>query len=134
MPESLLDTDTLSLYRRSHPRVLAQAAAYMRQYGQLVFTELTRYEVIRGLMAAQASRQLVGFERFCLLHRIVPFDAVSARKSAEIWAQLRARGQPIGEVDTMIAGVALAHGFAVVSRNVVHFSRVPGLVVLDWTS
>ena len=35
------------LYRRSHPRVSAQAAAYMRQYGQLVFTELTHYEVVR---------------------------------------------------------------------------------------
>jgi tRNA(fMet)-specific endonuclease VapC len=134
MPESLLDTDILSLYRRSQPRVSAQAAAYMRQYGQLVFTELTRYEVIRGLMAAKATRQLVGFEQFCRLHRILPFDEASAWKSAEIWAELRARGQPIGEVDTMIAGVALAHGLAVVSRNVVHFSRVPGLVVLDWTA
>ena len=134
MPESLLDTDTLSLYRRSHPRVSAQVAAYIRQYGQLIFTELTRYEVLRGLMAAKATRQLVGFEQLCRLHRILPFDEASARKSAEIWAELRARGQPIGEVDTMIAGAALAHELAVVSRNVVHFSRVPGLVVLDWTA
>ena len=74
MPASLLDTDILSLYRRSHPRVSAQAAAYMRQYGQLVFTELTRYEVLRGLMAAKATRQLVGFAQFCRLHRILPFD------------------------------------------------------------
>lgn len=133
MPESLLDTDILSLYRRSHPRVTAQAAAYMRQYGQLVFTELTRYEVMRGLIAAKATRQLVGFEQLCRLHRIVPFDEMAVRKSAEIWAELRARGEPIGEVDTMIAGVALAQGLAVVSRNIVHFSRVSGLIVLDWT-
>jgi tRNA(fMet)-specific endonuclease VapC len=134
MPEALLDTDTLSLYRRSHPRVVAHAAAYMRHYGQLVWTELTRYEVLRGLLAAQATRQLRGFEQFCRLHRIVPFDEGSARQAAEIWAELRTRGQPIGEVDTLIAGVALAHDFAVVSRNVVHFRRVPGLVVLDWTT
>jgi tRNA(fMet)-specific endonuclease VapC len=99
-----------------------------------VFTELTRYEVLRGLLAAQATRQLGGFEQFCRLHRLLPFDEVSARKAAEIWAELRARGQPIGEVDTLIAGVALAHGLAVVSRNVVHFRRVSGLVVLDWTT
>lgn len=134
LPEAVLDTDTLSLYRRAHAQVTRHAAAYIRRYGQLTFTELTRYEVLRGLTAAHATRQLAAFERFCRLHRILPFDAEAARRSADIWADLRARGQPIGEVDTMIAGIALAHGLAVVSHNVHHFGRVTGLVVLDWTT
>jgi len=134
MPEALLDTDTLSLYRRAHTQVTRHAAAYIRSYGQLTFTELTRYEVLRGLIAAQTSSQLTAFENFCRLHRILPFDAEAARRSADIWADLRARGQPIGEVDTMIAGIALAQGLAVVSHNVNHFGRVTGLVVLDWTT
>jgi len=134
LPEALLDTDTLSLYRWAHAQVTRHAAAYIRHYGQLTFTELTRYEVLRGLTAAQAHRQLTAFERFSRLHRILPFDAEAARRSADIWADLRARGQPIGEVDTMIAGIALAHGLAVVSHNVNHFGRVTGLVVLDWAT
>ena len=134
MPEALLDTDTLSLYRRAHAQVTRHAAAYIRRYGQLTFAELTRYEVLRGLIAAQATRQLTAFESFCRRHRILPFDAEAARRSADIWADLRARGQPIGEVDTMIAGIALAHGLAVVSHNVNHFGRVSGLVMLDWTT
>jgi tRNA(fMet)-specific endonuclease VapC len=134
MPEALLDTDTLSLYRRAHAQVTRRAAAYIRRYGQLTFTELTRYEVLRGLIAAQASRQLTALESFCRLHRILPFDAEAARQSADIWADLRARGQPIGEVDTMIAGIALAQGLAVASHNVNHFGCVTGLVVLDWTT
>ena len=134
MPEALLDTDTLSLYRRAHAQVTRHAAAYIRRYGQLTFTELTRYEVLRSLIAAQASRQLTAFEGFCRLHRILPFGAEAAKRSADIWADLRARGQPIGEVDTMIAGIALAQGLAVVSHNVSHFGRVTGLVVLDWTT
>jgi tRNA(fMet)-specific endonuclease VapC len=133
LPEAVLDTDTLSLYRRAHAQVIRHVAAYIRHYGQLTFTELTRYEVLRGLTAARATRQLAAFERFCRLHRILPFNAEAARRSADIWAGLRARGQPIGEVDTMIAGIALAHGVAVVSHNVHHFDRVTGLVVLDWT-
>src|SRR5437762_3136529 len=101
----------------AHAQVTGHAAAYIRRYGQLTFTELTRYEVLRGLIAAQASRQLTAFESFCRLHRILPFDAEAARRSAGTWADLRARGQPIGEVDTMIAGIALAHGLAVVSQT-----------------
>jgi len=134
MPEAWLDTDTLSLYRRAHAQVIRHAAAYIRHYGKLTFTELTRYEVLRGLTAAQANRQLAAFELFSRLHRILPFDAEAARRSADIWADLRARGQPIGKVDTMIAGIALAHGLAVVSHNVNHFGRVTGLVMLDWTT
>jgi hypothetical protein len=49
IPESLLDTDTLSLYGRGHPRVRANASAYLAIYGQFTFSELTRYEVTRGL-------------------------------------------------------------------------------------
>jgi tRNA(fMet)-specific endonuclease VapC len=111
MPEALLDTDTLSLYRRAHAQITRHAAAYIRR-----------------------CRQLAAFESFCRLHRILPFDAEAARRSADIWADLRARGQPIGEVDTMIAGIALAQGLALVSHNVNHFGRVTGLVVLDWTT
>jgi len=62
MPEALLDTDTLSLYRRSHPQVTAHAAAYIRQHGQLTLSEITRYEVLRGLTAAQATRPRAAFE------------------------------------------------------------------------
>jgi tRNA(fMet)-specific endonuclease VapC len=71
MPEALLDTDTLSLYRRAHAQVSRHAAAYIRRYSQLTYTELTRYEILRGLIAAQASRQLMAFESFCRLHRIL---------------------------------------------------------------
>ena len=133
-PEAVLDTDTLSLYRRAHAHVSRHAATYIRRYGQLTFTELSRYEVLRGLTAAQAHRQLAAFELFSRLHRILPFDAEATRRSADIWADLRAGGQPIGEVDTMIAGIALARSLAVVSHNVNHFGRVTGLVVLDWTT
>jgi tRNA(fMet)-specific endonuclease VapC len=47
-------------------------------------------------------------------------------------AQLEAQGTPIGAVDTMIAGVALAHGLILVTRNVREFERVQGLQILNW--
>jgi tRNA(fMet)-specific endonuclease VapC len=134
MPEALLDTDTLSLYSRVHAQVTRYAAAYSRCYGQLTFTELTRNEVLRRLTAARASRQLATFARFFRLQSTIQFDVKVARRSADNWADLHARGQMIGEVDTMIAGIVLAHGLAVVSHNANHFGRVTGLVVLDWTT
>jgi len=46
------------------------------------------------------------------------------------WARkLRAQGQMIGANDLWIGATAGAAGFPLVTRNVEHFSRLPGLVV-----
>jgi len=134
MPEALLDTDTLSLLRRRHPQVVTHARAYLRRYGKLTFSELTRYEVVRGYKKVGATRQLAAFERFCQQHRVLPLDWSALEQAAEIWAELSRKGKLIGEVDILLAGMALAHGLAVVTRNTVHFQRIQGLVVLDWTT
>lgn len=132
MPEALLDTDTLSLLRRRHPQVVAHARVYLQRYGQLTFSELTRYEVVRGYKKIGAFRQLAIFERFCHQHRVLPLDWGALEQAAEIWAELSRRGELIGEVDILLAGTAMAHGLAIVTSNVSHFQRVGRLVVLDW--
>jgi tRNA(fMet)-specific endonuclease VapC len=132
-PEALLDTDTTSLYLRRDPRVRAQAAAYLLTKEYLTLSELTYYEVIRGLRSRDARRQLATFERLVAECRVLPFDRACADTAADLWADLRRRGLPIGEVDVLLAGTALAHGLAIVTHNVDHFNRVPGLTVIDWT-
>jgi len=133
MIPALLDTDTLSLYHRHHRRVSTHVSSYMQQFGQLILSELTYYEVTRGLKAISAATQLADFERFCQQHQILPFTHAAAVLAADIWADLKQRGQLIGEIDMLIAGVALSQGLAVVSQNTRHFGRIAGLTVIDWT-
>jgi tRNA(fMet)-specific endonuclease VapC len=64
--------------------------------------------------------------------RLLPFDRQAAEASARIRAELEALGKPIGPIDTLIAGTALATGATLVSHNVKEFRRVPGLRVIDW--
>jgi len=40
----------------------------------------------------------------------------------------------IGTMDLKIAGITLAHGATLLSRNVTDFQKVPGLLVEDWTT
>jgi tRNA(fMet)-specific endonuclease VapC len=61
-----------------------------------------------------------------------PFDLSAAQHAAKVRAQLEEVGTPIGPVDTMIAGIALAHQLTMVTRNVREFARVPGLQVQNW--
>lgn len=132
-PLVLLDTDTLSLLRRGHSQVSQRAAAYIVQHGRLTFTSLTWYEVVRGYRAIGAHRQLQVFEQFCRYCQILALDNKALDTAATIYADLRQRGELIGEVDIFIAGIAMANGMGVVTRNTDHFRRVKGLFVEDWS-
>jgi len=133
MNPTLLDTDTLTLLHKHHPQVSINAAAYISQFKQLMLTEFSYYEITRGLKAVGATTQLVSFELFCQAHRILPFSHPAAVLAADIWTDLKRRGTLIGEVDVLIAGIALTEGLSVATHNVSHFTRINGLQVIDWT-
>jgi len=130
----LLDTDILSFLQRGDQRVTQHATDYIITYGRLDFTELTWYEVVRGYRAIGARRQLETFEAFCHRCNILPLNRNALDCVANIYTGLRRRGELIGEVDILIAGIALTHGMGIATRNVGHFSRIAGLHVENWTA
>ena len=64
---------------------------------------------------------------------VVPFDAADARVAGAVRANLEAVGRPIGPLDTLIAGQALARGLILVTANTQAFIRVEGLHCEDWS-
>lgn len=63
---------------------------------------------------------------------ILPFDLDSARQAAKTQAHLERCVTPIGNLDTLIAGIALAHDLTLVTHNTREFDRVPDLRVENW--
>lgn len=64
---------------------------------------------------------------------IIPLLEEDIEATAKVRSSLRLRGRPIGDVDVLIAGQALARGWTVVTRNVKHFGGVEGLPIIDWS-
>lgn len=67
----------------------------------------------------------------------IPFDALElgledARCAGNIRAVLTRAGTPIGPLDTLIAGQAVARGLTMITRNVREFARVERLRVENW--
>ena len=55
MIEAILDTDILSeVLKRKHPQVLTVARQYLIEHQRFAFSEMTIYEIIRGLKATHA--------------------------------------------------------------------------------
>ena len=63
---------------------------------------------------------------------VLPFDALAARRYGEARAELERHGVPLDGPDMRIGAIALARGFIVVTGNVRHFQRIPGLRVENW--
>ena len=58
--------------------------------------------------------------------------AREAAAAARLRTELESRGQPIGPLDTLIAGTAIACGAILVTRNTREFGWVLGLRIEDW--
>ena len=51
---------------------------------------------------------------------------------AEVKAQLRRAGLQIEEFDMLIGSSAVHHGYVMVTENVSHFERIPGIEIENW--
>ncbi|HKP54650.1 MAG TPA: type II toxin-antitoxin system VapC family toxin [Chloroflexia bacterium] len=131
-PQALLDSDILSSVLRDDPRVVSRAEEYVLTNGQLQFSLISRFEILRGLKAKGARFQLVVFERFCRKHQVLPITDEIIVQASDIYADLRRHGAIIGDADILIAATALVHGMALATNNERHFSRINDLQIQNW--
>ena len=63
---------------------------------------------------------------------VLPFDAEAAEIYGPLRAELERAGRRIDEPDLRIASIALSRDLTLVTGNVRHFARVPGLALENW--
>lgn len=138
----ILDTDCLSLLQRK------RGDAYVTLFNKLsafspeeIATTIVSFdEQMRGWMSIVArSRKtellidayadlesfLEAFKRM----RVISFD----ERSGMIFDDLDSQKLRVGTMDLRIASIAMSQDAILVSRNLVDFERIPGLIVEDWT-
>lgn len=134
MTPALLDTDILSAIMKAKLPVVAQhAVSYLNQHGRFSFSSITRFEILRGLLATSATVRLRAFESMCQRSEIIELTDPIIVRAAELYADLSRRGQLISDADILIAATALYHGRTLVTANTAHFQRVHGLAIRNWT-
>lgn len=127
------DTDVLSAALRKTPSLpLLRRLALVPPAAQFT-TAINAGELLYGA-ARKGSPALVARVRAVLRRAqiILPFDEHAAEVYGELRAKLEKAGARIDEPDLRIASIALAHDLTLVTGNVRHFARVPGLRVENW--
>ncbi len=130
--EVLLDTDTLSAMMRRVANVQAHSNKYLLNHSKFNFSTISRFEILPGLKAKNALKQIASFNAFCSNNNAVPLSDPVVVCAADIYAELYKRGQLISDADILIAASALEYSYVLVTNNLAHFERIPGLRIENW--
>lgn len=128
----LLDANIASYaIKGNFPRVRERLLRVaMSEVGISVITEAElRFGVARLPGAAKLG---LAVEEFLLRVEVLPWDSEAAQHYADLRATLDGQGEPMGNLDLMIAAQALAAGTILVTNDRV-FRRVKGLKIEDWS-
>jgi tRNA(fMet)-specific endonuclease VapC len=128
----LLDTNTCSyIIKGNRPHVRERLLKVpMAEVGISVVTEAElRFGVAR---LPHAKKLAMAVEEFLLRVEVLPWDSEAAQHYAHVRAALEREGEPMGNLDIMIAAQALAAGAVLVTSDRV-FRRVKGLKTEDWS-
>ncbi|WP_309689236.1 type II toxin-antitoxin system VapC family toxin [Armatimonas sp.] len=137
----LLDTDTTSLFLRSSKQY-TELYRRIREtpLDDLYISAITVGEVMEGGLALvrrlqpkdqEAAGYKLLLDHFHALNRfaILPYDPEAEMLFQEMPARIRRQGRR----DCQIAAIALTQDATLITRNIRHFSEVPGLRFEDWT-
>ncbi|MGO9174141.1 MAG: type II toxin-antitoxin system VapC family toxin [Rhodomicrobium sp.] len=138
-PMLILDTDHLTEIDRG----LGAGARLVHRLDacgeEVAITIISVEEQLRGWLAQigrlqDPHRQTAPYRR--LQDRIASFAAWNVlpwtQETADVFVRLRASGVRIGSMDLKIACIALSRNATLLTRNLRHFEKVPGLRVEDW--
>lgn len=138
MTSYLLDTDTFSLYLQKDVNV--SRAVFRHLADPMAVSIITVREVWDGWAAAITRAKTANVLAATYARLTETVNALSTWEVVSFSAGAIARYEAlkkqklnVGGNDMRIASIALELGATVVTRNRVDFSRVPGLVLEDWS-
>jgi len=128
----LLDTDIIIYNLKGHDAVKKNLQHYSQE--PMKITVITLMELYYGAFKSEkVTSNLAKVKTLENAFEVIP----AAKESAEIFGTLKATleksGTRLDDFDLIIASCAMAHNLTLVTNNVVHFSRIDGLRLTNWT-
>lgn len=129
------DTDVLSAVLRREPHLALVRRLARLPATQQSTTAITVGELVYGAARRQnpsLSRRVRELIESAVL--VLPFDRGAAERYGELRADLERQGRRLDEPDLRIAAISLYRDVTLVTGNIRHFERVPGLAIENWRS
>ena len=129
----VVDSDCIIQFLRGNPHAVEFMKKVSNSESILKTTAFSVSELYFGAFISKQSAKNMRDVKDILEHfEILSFTQEAAILHAQIAADLKIRGKPIGVMDPFIASIVLAAGDAIATRNVDHFKEIERLMILNW--
>jgi predicted nucleic acid-binding protein len=127
-----LDSNIISFYLRGNAAVIANIEKAISDGNNIVIPPLVYYEVKRGLMLINATKQMQKFEILCELFPVGELGNYLLEESINIYVQERKAGRNTEDADIFIAIFCIHNNYILVTDNIKHFKNIAGLNSINW--
>lgn len=127
----MLDTDTVSLIVRNNLSVIKKFDKH--DSDTICISAIVQAEIFYGLEKKGSARLFNEVNSVINKMSVIPFDDSQSKIYGKIRAELEKSGNPLNNMDILIAASALAAKAVLVTHNTKHFSKVKGLKTEDWS-
>ena len=125
-----LDTNIVIAYLTGNKTVADQLKDHLPE---VAISSLVLAELRFGARAsARTGENIERLNQFLQIVEVADFDDASSDAYSRIRLSLRQMGRPTGEMDMLIAAVALSNDAVLVTHNTRHIENITGLVLEDW--
>src|SRR6266699_3699044 len=132
-PLVCLDTTFLVDLVRARPEAEKRLLHFLENDERITTTPVNAAELYDGAFSTKSRRTEAERVRGLLEHlELLELSLSVCEKYGRLTNELKAKGSPIGDLDTLVASTALVHRQIPLTRDKAHFEKVPGLVVESW--
>ena len=128
-----LDTSVLVALIRKDQAAIDGLTAEAERGGTVSTTVVNLCELYSGAYGSKnPQKELAKVQDLVSDLGLLELDAGAAKRYGELANDAALKRAPIGDFDLIIASIALEQREKLATRNVKHFSRVPGLATEQW--
>jgi tRNA(fMet)-specific endonuclease VapC len=126
----ILDTNIITAFNKDNAEIKRRLQEVVLYGGGIFISGIIYYETKRGLLDANATKQLEIFDGFCRKFEILFLDSREVfDRASEIYVDLKQRGELIKDADILIAAMALTENLTLVSDDS-DFLGIEGIILL----
>jgi tRNA(fMet)-specific endonuclease VapC len=128
-----LDTSFIIALLRRDPKAEKKLEEYVASETKLSTTPITACELFKGAYRSKRRDiEVRKIRRILTYVEILNFTIATCERYGKLVNDLQILGTPIGDLDAMIASLALIYNEPILTSDRKHFEKVPSLIVETW--
>lgn len=124
-----LDTNIISYILNGNEKVKNRIEEILLNNDIISIPVFSYYEIRRGLLSVGASAKIERFNNFVRICELVDINISTFDIAAQIYAQLKQKGNLIEDADLFIGVSALENNAVLITNNANHLQRIPNLKI-----